>query len=317
MEYSTMIGSSNNTACQSHPRIALLTPLRDEEDYIEAMIVSIVNQQIRPAKWLIVDDGSTDETPAIVKAYCQQFAFIELLELPPRSERNPGGEGAIAHALQSLNLSQYDYLARFDADLLFEEDYFGRILAEFDKDPRLGIAGGGLYIDRNKNLVLERVPEYHVRGAVKMYRRECFEQLCGLGTDIGWDTIDEVYAWSRGWRTRSFFDIRVIHRRPTGESLHASRIYRERGRAEYLTWSHPVFVLLKSVKIALGSFANARYFLGGFCDSYKMLHLRLADPEFRRARRTQQLARALNLVIPQWFRTSLFKRAASPDADRY
>ena len=141
-----MISSSSMTACQSHPRIALITPLRDEEDYIEAMIVSIVNQQIRPAKWLIVDDGSTDKTPAIVRTYCQQFGFIELLELTARSERNPGGEGAIASALQRLDLSQYDYLARFDADLLFEKDYFGRILDEFDKDPKLGIAGGGLYI---------------------------------------------------------------------------------------------------------------------------------------------------------------------------
>jgi biofilm PGA synthesis N-glycosyltransferase PgaC len=317
MEHSTMISSSSMTACQSHPRIALITPLRDEEDYIGAMIVSIVNQQIRPAKWLIVDDGSTDRTPAIVRTYCQQFEFIELVELAARSERNPGGEGAITYALQRLDLSQYDYLARFDADLLFEEDYFGRILDEFNKDPRLGIAGGGLYIDRNSKLVLERAPEYHVRGAVKMYRCECFEQLCGLGTDIGWDTIDEVCAWSRGWRTRSFFDIRVIHRRPTGESLHASRIYRERGRAEYLTWSHPVFVLLKSVKIAMGSFANARCFLGGFFHSYKVRHLRVADPEFRRTRRTQQLARAFNSVIPQRFRHSIFKRAASQHADRY
>jgi poly-beta-1,6-N-acetyl-D-glucosamine synthase len=281
------------------------------------MIVSIVKQTIHPAKWLIVDDGSTDKTPAIVKSYCQQFEFIELLELPARSERKPGGEGAIACALQRLDLSQYDYLARFDADLLFEEDYFGRILDEFNKDLRLGIAGGGLYIDQNKKLVLERAPEYHVRGAVKMYRCECFEQLCGLGTDIGWDTIDEVYGWSRGWRTRSFFDIRVIHRRPTGESLHASRIYQERGRAEYLTWSHPVFVLLKSVKIAMGSPANGRYFFNGFFHSYKMRHFRLADPEFRRTRRNQQLARALNSVIPLWFRTSIFKRAASQHADHY
>jgi poly-beta-1,6-N-acetyl-D-glucosamine synthase len=317
MEHFTMISSSSTGACPSHPRIALITPLRDEEDYVEAMIVSIVKQQIRPAKWLIVDDGSTDKTPAIVRAYCQQFEFIELLELPARSERNAGGEGAIAYALQRLDLSQYDYLARFDADLLFEDNYFARILDEFSKDPKLGIAGGGLYIDRNNKLVLERAPEYHVRGAVKMYRCECFEQLCGLGTDIGWDTIDEVYAWSRGWRTRSFFDIQVIHRRPTGESLHASRIYRERGRAEYLTWSHPAFVLLKSVKIAMRSPANARYFLGGFVDSYRMRQLRLVDPQFKRTRRNQQLARAFKLVIPELFQDSVLKRAASRHADRY
>jgi len=312
-----MTSSFSMSACPTHPRIALITPLRDEEGYIEEMIVSIVKQTIQPAKWLIVDDGSTDKTPAIVKSYCQQFEFIELLELPARSERNPGGEGAIAYALQRLDLSQYDYLARFDADLLFEDNYFVRILEEFNRDPKLGIAGGGLYIDRNNKLMLERAPEYHVRGAVKMYRCECFGQLSGLGTDIGWDTIDEVYAWSRGWRTRSFFDIRVIHRRPTGESLHASRIYRERGRAEYLTWSHPAFVLLKSLKIAMGSPVNSRYFLSGFLHSYKMRQLRLVDPEFKRTRRSQQLARAFKSVIPELFRDSVLKRAASQPADRY
>jgi biofilm PGA synthesis N-glycosyltransferase PgaC len=317
MQYSTMTSSSSIKAYPMHPRIALITPLRDEEVYIGAMIESIVKQQIQPAKWLIVDDGSTDRTPAIVKSYCQRFEFIELLGLPFRSERSPGGEGAIAHGLHRLDLSQYDYLARFDADLVFEDNYFVRILDEFAKDSRLGIAGGGLYINRKNKLVLEQAPDYHVRGAVKMYRRECFEQLCNLGTDIGWDTIDEVYAWSRGWRTHSFFDIQVIHRRPTGEGLHANRIYRERGRAEYLTWSHPAFVLLKSAKIALGSPANARYFLSGFFHSHKMHHSRLADPEFKWTRRHQQLVRALNLAMPEFLRDIFFKKSASQHADRY
>lgn len=307
MEHFTMISFSSPAARSTHPRIALITPLRDEEDYVEAMIVSIVKQQIRPAKWLIVDDGSTDKTPAIVKSYCQQFEFIELMELPARSERNPGGEGAIAHALQKLDLSQYDYLARFDADLVFESDYFTHLVHEFDYDPKLGIAGGGLYIKRNCNLVLEKTPEYHVRGALKMYRRECFEQLGGLSTDIGWDTIDEVYAWSRGWRTRSFCDIQVIHRRPTGEGLHASRIYHERGRAEYLTWSHPAFVLLKTMKTALTSPAKAGYFLGGFLRGYMKNQARLSDSGFKRARRDQQLDRVVNAVIPESLRDSFSK----------
>src|ERR1700712_1621911 len=118
MQYSTMTKSSRIKAYPMYPRIALITPLRDEELYIGAMIESIVKQKIQPAKWIIVDDGSTDRTPAIVKSYCQRFEFIELLGLPFRSERNPGGEGAIAHGLHRLDLSQYDYLARFDADLL-------------------------------------------------------------------------------------------------------------------------------------------------------------------------------------------------------
>jgi biofilm PGA synthesis N-glycosyltransferase PgaC len=280
------------------PRIALVTPLRDEEGFIEDMIASIAAQDIRPAKWIIVDDGSTDRTPDIVREQSRSLGFIELLQLPPRSERRPGGEGAIAAALQALELDQFDYLARFDADLLFERDYLSLMLGEFTKDPRLGIAGGSLYILREGALVPERAPEYHVRGALKMYRRECFKQIGGLGTEIGWDTIDEVCAWSKGWRTRSFKDIRVIHRRPTGGGMLATKIYRERGRAEYLTWSHPVFVLLKTAKIALRSPINAAHFLSAFAGCYRAQEARLQDPQFKETRRTQQKARVFGKVIP-------------------
>lgn len=309
--------SPNPSDPLTHPRIVLITPLRDEEAYVEAMICSITGQQVRPSKWIIVDDGSTDRTPIIVQEYCRRFEFIELLNLPARVGRMPGGEGAIASALKRLDLSQFDYLARFDADLLFESDYFTRILDEFHRDPRLGIAGGGLYIDKNGRLVLERAPEYHVRGALKMYRRDCFEQLGGLTPDIGWDTIDEVYAWSRGWSTRSFSDIRVIHRRPTGHGLHANRIYRERGRAEYLTWSHPVFVLLKTAKVALGSPGNARCFLEGFLRSYRRGQARIQDCEFKKTRRTQQLARVLSVVTLKPLRSMLLGKSTSNHFDSH
>lgn len=312
-----IITSFNPNGPLTLSRIALITPLRDEEAFVEAMICSIAGQQIRPVKWIIVDDGSTDKTPVIVREYCRQFEFIELLNLPARVERKPGGEGAIASALSKLDLSQFDYLARFDADLLFEDDYFARLLDEFHRDAKLGIAGGGLYIDKNGQLVLERAPEYHVRGALKMYRRECFEQLGGLTTDIGWDTIDEVYAWSRGWRTRTFSDIQVIHRRPTGQGLHASRIYGERGRAEYLTWSHPVFVLLKTAKMALSSPANAQCFLRGFLRSYRRGHERLQDPKFKKVRRMQQLGRMLSIVKRDPLRSILLSKGTSEHFDSH
>lgn len=292
------------------PRIALVTPLRDEEGFIEDMIESIAAQDIRPAKWIIVDDGSTDRTPDIVREQSRNLGFIELLQLPPRSERRPGGEGAIAAALQALDLGQFDYLARFDADLLFESDYLSLMLAEFTKDSRLGIAGGGLYIHRKGTLVPERAPEYHVRGALKMYRRECFEQIGGLGTEIGWDTIDEVCAWSKGWRTRSFADVRVIHRRPTGGGMLAAKIYRERGRAEYLTWSHPVFVLLKTAKMALRSPITAAHFLSAFAECYRADEARLQDPLFRETRRRQQRSRILAKVVPGFIQPANYRASA-------
>jgi len=287
---------------------ALVTPVRDEEQYIGAMMDSILAQKVLPARWIIVDDGSTDRTPQIVASYQSRFDLVELIQLPARRERKAGGEQAITRAFGRLKLGEYDFLGRFDADLLFDRDYIAQILGEFGRDPELGIAGGGLYVEKNGQLELERVPDYHVRGALKMYRRECFEQIQGITDRIGWDTIDEVYAWTKGWKTRSFFDYRVVHRRPTGEGIAARRVYWQRGKAEYYTWSHPLFVLTKAAKIAWEklSVVVPVCFLGGFASCYFRRDVRLQDPAFAKTRREQQKERIYRLL-------NLRKRWAAPN----
>ncbi|HEY6272600.1 MAG TPA: glycosyltransferase family A protein [Terriglobales bacterium] len=281
----------------SQPRYALVTPVRDEEKFVGAMIDSIVAQTVRPARWIIVDDGSTDATPEIIESYAERFDFIEMVRLPPRHQRLAGGEGAVTCALRQLDLKRFDYLARFDADLLFSPNYISQILREFDRDPKLGIAGGGLYNEIGGALKLERDPDHHVRGALKMYRRLCFEDIGGLATQIGWDTMDEVYAWTKGWKSKSFYGLKVIHRRPTGGGIEANRVYQERGKAEYLTWSHPVFVLAKAVKTALAerSILKPVCYLAGFVACYLRGERRIQDPVFAKMRRDHQLNR---LALP-------------------
>lgn len=289
------------------PRIALISPVRDEESYVEDMIMSVAGQELRPMQWVIVDDGSSDNTASIIERYARELNFITLVQLPVRRDRKPGGEAAVGHALRKLNLEQFDYLARFDADLLLEKDYFVRIVAEFAKNPRLGIAGGGLHIKQGDGLKLEAVPDYHVRGALKMYRRECFEQLGGLYSGIGWDTIDEIYAWIYGWETRSFFECSVIHRRPTGSGIAEARIHHARGKAEYVTWSHPLFVVAKALKLAASSPSKSYWYLRGFFNSYLSATERLQDPVFKKTRRTQQIQRVVAAL-----RTWRHRRAVSP-----
>jgi biofilm PGA synthesis N-glycosyltransferase PgaC len=291
-------------------RYVLVTPVRDEEQYIGAMIDSILAQEVLPSRWIIVDDGSSDRTPEIVSSYARQTGIIELIRLPARQNRQAGGESAITVALEQLGFSDYDYLGRFDADLVFEPDYIAQVLSEFERDPELGIAGGGLYIDKHGRKTLERVPDYHVRGAVKMYRRECFQHIGGLRTHIGWDTIDEVYAWCRGWKTRSFFQYRVYHRRPTGGRVGASLIYWARGKAEYYTWSDPVFALAKTIKIAITEFPGpqALAFLAGFLSCYLRNEDRLQDSTFVYTRRHQQRRRMSRLLARSMGITALTAR---------
>jgi len=277
------------------PIYVLISPVHNEEKFIGRMIETIAEQTILPGHWLIVDDGSTDRTPEIVQAYVQKYSFIELVRLASRASRKPGGEGVIQQTLNVIQAYPYDFLARFDADLEFRPDYIARILDEFSKDKKLGIAGGGLYVQKKGRVVLEKVPKYHVRGGLKMYRRECLDQIGSLHTCMGWDTIDEVVAWKYGWRTRSFLDNRVIHKRPTGEGMPAREIFWKRGKGEYYTWSHPLFVFLKTVKVAATGPIRGLHYLGGFLECYLKNEDRLRDPEFKRIRRKQQVRRILSL----------------------
>lgn len=280
---------------------AMITPVYNESEYITPMIESVLAQTIQPSKWVIVDDGSTDNTVEIIKSYSKRYDFIEIIERPRREQREPGGEGAIEHGLERLNLRDYDFLARFDADLIFGSSYIEQIVGEFERDEQLGIAGGCLYIEKNGDIELEVAPTYHVRGALKMYRRKCFEQIGGLSASIGWDTIDEVYAWMCGWKTRSFSQYRVLHCRPTGSGINASRVLWERGKAEFNSCSSPLFVLIKTMKIAVHGLAalQAMSFLGGFVWCYLTRQPRIQDPLFVKTRRNQQLKRLIkSLSIP-------------------
>jgi len=292
------VAAKKELPARPQPTYVLISPVHNEEKFISRMIESIAAQTILPGHWLVVDDGSTDATPEIVRAYAERYSFIELISLPKRNSRKPGGEAVIQQALEVAGHYPYDFLARFDADLEFGPDYIARIFDEFARDEKLGIAGGGLYVEKQKGrLVLERVPKYHVRGGLKMYRRKCLEEIGSLRTYMGWDTIDEVYAWKHGWKTRSFFENRVIHKRPTGEGLSARQLSRRRGQGEYYTWSHPLFVLLKAVKVAAASPTRGIHFLGGFLECYRKQEERLQDADFKRIRRRQQLRRLVSVGI--------------------
>jgi glycosyltransferase involved in cell wall biosynthesis len=262
------------------------------------MIESITAQTVLPSRWIIVDDGSTDGTQEIIRTYLERYPFIELICFPKSKACKPGGESVIQKALGVVQFYPYDFLGRFDADLEFRPDYIARMLREFARDEKLGIAGGGLYLEKkNGRLVLERVPKCHVRGGLKMYRRKCLEEIGTLCTHIGWDTIDEVHAWRNGWRTRSFFENRVIHKRPTGERLTTRELARQHGQAEYYTWSHPLFVFLKAMKIAAASPKRGVHFLDAFLECYRKQEARLQDADFKRIRRKQQLRRLASAGI--------------------
>lgn len=199
-------------------------------------------------EWIIVDDGSTDETSRILDRYAREIAWIRVHRREDRGHRTTGGGvEAFLDGYQLLERSDWDFLVNLDADLTFSIDYFAKLFELFRNDPELGIAGGTIYDQDGDQLQLDKSPTFHVRGGTKIYRRECWEMLGGLHRGLGWDTLDEVKANQLGWKTRTFPELKLIHHRVTGGVWGTWGNAVKDGEANYIAGYHPVFMGTKCV----------------------------------------------------------------------
>jgi glycosyltransferase involved in cell wall biosynthesis len=278
-------------------KYVIITPARDEEAHIETTILSVVHQTVRPVQWIIVNDGSRDDTGVIINGYVQMHQWITPLHRSDRGFRQAGG-GVINAFYDGYDLIEsldWEFIVKLDADLSFAPDYFERCFAEFAKDSHLGIAGGGIYHQANGGVTLEESPLFHVRGATKIYKRECWDKLGGLLRAPGWDTVDEVKANMLGWSTRTFPNLQVSHHRFTGAADGAWKDSVKNGRANYITGYHPVFMLFKCMrKMATRPMSGLGLlwgFFGGYCERAPQVE----DRTLIKYTRTQQMRRLLLL----------------------
>jgi glycosyltransferase involved in cell wall biosynthesis len=250
----------------------VITPARDEAQYIAETITSVVHQTARPAEWVIVDDGSTDGTDGIIDRSAAQHAWITAVHRPNRGAReNAGGVmEAFHYGYQSLKASEWDFIVKLDGDVSLNPVYFETCFKEFRQDPKLGIGGGLICHLENGALKVEAGPRFHVRGATKIYSRACWDEIGGLLQVPGWDTVDEVKANMLGWKTRTFQDLKVLHHRPTGAADGAWKNSVKDGRADYISGYHPLFMFLKCVKrlvqepYLVGSLGLSYGYIGGY-----------------------------------------------------
>ncbi len=278
-------------------RYVIITPARNEEENIEATILAVAGQSILPSEWIIVDDGSTDQTAAIVRRYALEYPWIRLLDLPDRGFREPGSGviRAVNFGLQSLLTKEWDFIVKLDADLDFDQTYFEHCFDEFRQDPKLGIGGGTICHQIDGKVVADHQPNFHVRGATKIYRRAFWDASGGLYAVPGWDTLDEVKANMLGWTTRSFPDLKLLHRRITGSADGTWRNYFKNGRANYITGYHPLFMLMKCIKRLRERpyFVVSAALFCGFASGYLRGVSQVAEPELIRYVRRQQVRRLL------------------------
>ncbi len=296
-------------------RLLLISPVRNEEAYIE-LIADAVAQQTRPPDlWLIVDDGSTDRTPEILARLRQRIGFVQVLntaDLPPVGPVNDRLATAAEARAFNLGLNTvawegFTHIAKLDGDTELPPDYFARLLGEFERDPALGLAGG-LYADparRGEGWEVVGIPsEYHVPGTLKCYSRDCFRAIGGIEERLGWDTIDETYARMRGYRTHAFPDLVALHHRPRASADGTLRGRARHGECAYIAHFTPTWIVLRTFKMGLAPprGLSGVAFLYGYVRSAARRTPRVDDPAFRRFVRRELRGRMLGALGPRALR---------------
>lgn len=275
---------------------SIISPVRNEAKYLERTLQSIIKQKHLPLEWIIVDDGSTDNTVKLAEQAAAQHAWIKVVQRKDRGFREPG-KGVVEafnEGLAQLEHKQPDFLCKMDGDLEFAPDYFETLLREFAARPRLGMASGVTYMQTDNNkLVQEKVAPDFVVGPIKLYRRACFEEIGGLEPHLGWDTIDVYRARMCGWETANFRELIVIHLRQMGTAKGIVWGKMKTGMGEHYYGSHPLFVLARCVY----RMSERPYGVIGLSIALGYLHAlvrrepRINDQAFIKFLRAEQLAR--------------------------
>lgn len=298
---STQTNSEPLHGASSTLRCALITPAYNEADLIGATIDSVLSQTVKPIRWVIVSDGSTDGTDEIVKSYTRYHEWITLLRRAPHKERQFAAKAHAFNAgLELLDDENYDVVGNLDADITFESNYLEFLLGKLAADCQLGVVGTPFVDDHahpEKHSYNHRYAQLeHVSGACQLFRKQCFDEIGGYipikGGAIDWIAV--TTARMKGWRTRTFTEKICLHHRPLGTGTHSkAMVYWHYGRKAYYVGGHPLWILMRSVFqmrhkpwIACGFL-----FLGGALWACVTRIPRAVTPELMTFHRNEQMSR--------------------------
>lgn len=270
-------------------RYVLISPCRNEAKFMRQTLDTVVAQSIPPAKWVIVDDGSTDETPQILAEYAQRHPWIEVVTRQDRGRRavGPGVIEAFYAGYETINPDDYDYLCKLDLDLRLPPRYFEILMQRMEENARIATCSGKAYIEADGIVASERHGDENSIGASKFYRVSCFKALGGFVREVMWDGIDGHRCRMKGWIACSWDDpdLRFIHLRPMGSSQHSIFVGRMRhGYGQYFMGTGLLWMLATAVfRIPEKPYVlGGLYILYGWLKSALQNKPRYDDPAFRR-----------------------------------
>jgi poly-beta-1,6-N-acetyl-D-glucosamine synthase len=283
----------------SSRRYLLVSPCRDEAQYLRRTLDSVALQSVPPALWLVVDDGSTDETTAILQEYAKRLPYLRVITRTDRGGRQvgPGVIEAFYAGLNEVNLEDFDYLCKLDMDLDLPVRYFEILMERMESNPRIGTTSGKPWFVHPKTgaLVREVCGDEMSVGMTKFYRVACFKEIGGFVRQVMWDGIDCHRARMLGWIAESvdLEPIRFVHLRPQGASHKGIWTGRLRaGFGQYFMGTSPLYYLAVAIyrlpahPVLIGSVAM----LWGYVRSWLKGLPRYDDPEFRKFLRAYQHA---------------------------
>ncbi len=279
-------------------RYVVISPIRDEAEFLPRVIRSMESQTILPMEWVVVDDGSTDGTTEILLEAAKRNPWMNVVLKPDRGERSvgPGVVEAFYFGYERMESTDYDFIVKMDGDIEFDAKYVETLLSYFDRDEWLGSASGKVFLPKGDKLVEERTSDEMTVGAFNFYRREAFEDIGGFVREVMWDGIAYHRARMARWRTRSISNpiLNILHKRLMGSShkgiLHGRLRW---GRGQYFMGTHPVYIIV----VALYRMFERPFVFGGLSilTGYVVSALkrikRYEYPEFRQSLHAWQMER--------------------------
>lgn len=230
----------------------IVIPSYNEEALIGLTLQSLISQTVLPSKIVVVNDNSTDRTAEVVLEFAKNNPYINLVNKSSENIHLPGSKviQAFEKGFETLD-DNYDLIVKIDADLIFPTNYFETIIKHFQSDKRIGMVGGFCYIEKNGEWILENLTDKdHIRGALKAYRKETFQQIGGLKPAMGWDTVDELLCKFYNWKVVTDESLHVKHLKPTGASYNKAARYKQ-GEAFYSLGYGFIITAISSLKLAM------------------------------------------------------------------